>query len=108
MRAASRLFVVPLLLLMTAAPAFAGALRVGPAPGLRSLAAARTAPAPGAPLIAILCYHDVSDAPGTPASTVSPAAPARREGECARRGRAEPGGQAGTTAPRLCEAGFRW
>lgn len=74
MRATSRRLIVTLLLLMVPAPAFTGASRPGAAPGLRSLAAARTAPAPGTPLVAILCYHDVSDAPGTPASTVSPAA----------------------------------
>ncbi len=74
MRAASRRLLVPLLMSMAVLPALPGALHAGAGPGLRSLASGRTAPEPGGPLIAVLCYHDVSDAPGTPASTVSPAA----------------------------------
>ncbi len=73
MRTASRRFILPLLLLASLVPMPAGALPADARAGLRSLAA-RTVPAPGQPLIAILCYHDVSDGPGAPASTVSPAA----------------------------------
>ncbi len=74
MRAAHRRLFALLLPLLFAGPEALGELRAGAAPGLRSPAAARTAPAPGAPLIAILCYHDVSDDPRAPSSTVSPGA----------------------------------
>lgn len=74
MRAANYRLIVPFLLLLSAGSECFGAPRADQAPGLRSLAAGRTAPAPGQPLIAVLCYHDVSDAPGTPTSTVSLAA----------------------------------
>ena len=74
MRAARFRLIVPFLLLLFAGSGWLGALHAEQDPGLRSLAAGRTAPAPGQPLIAILCYHDVSDGPATPASTVSLAA----------------------------------
>lgn len=66
--------VLAVFLLLGACPPVLGEVAGGREPGLRSLAAARTAPAPGKPLIAILCYHDVADGPGAPASTISPAA----------------------------------
>lgn len=45
-----------------------------PDAGRRSLPSQRIAPAPGLPLVAVLCYHDVADGPGMPWYTVSPAA----------------------------------
>ena len=69
----SRLAALFIVLLLAAADAV-GAQRDGARPAIRSLAAARTAPAAGGPVIAILCYHDVSDGPGSPSSTVTPAA----------------------------------
>jgi len=41
--------------------------------GLRSLARGRTSPPSSVPVIAILCYHDISDRPDAPSSTISPA-----------------------------------
>ncbi len=40
--------------------------------GVRSLARERPGPPSSGPVIAVLCYHDVSDQPGTGPSTVSP------------------------------------
>jgi biofilm PGA synthesis lipoprotein PgaB len=68
---------VPALLFAIAAIlACAGSVHAAPAdtPPLRSLARARAVPpAGGAPLVAILCYHDISDDPSGAGYTVSPA-----------------------------------
>ncbi|MGE5188840.1 MAG: poly-beta-1,6-N-acetyl-D-glucosamine N-deacetylase PgaB, partial [Gemmatimonadota bacterium] len=74
MSAAWKRAVFAVLLLLGAGSRAFGEAPAGRESGLRSLPAARTAPAPGQPLIAILCYHDVSGGPGTPTSTISPAA----------------------------------
>ncbi len=52
----------------------AGSAPAGGGRGVRSVAADRPSPSRSGPLIAVLCYHDVSDEPGTGPSTVSPAA----------------------------------
>lgn len=57
-------------LLMVLLPA---PLSAEPGPGIRSLVSERTALPPSGPVIAILCYHDISDAPDAPSLTISPA-----------------------------------
>jgi biofilm PGA synthesis lipoprotein PgaB len=53
-----------------------GCLAVSPAPGARAAAASRPDPRPArtesAPLIVVLCYHDLSDDPASPTYTVPP------------------------------------
>ena len=46
-----------------------------PGEGIRSLARQRAVPSPSysAPVIAVLCYHDISDRQGAPSYTISPA-----------------------------------
>ena len=56
--------------LVAALPA---SLPADPDPGVRSLAQGRIAPSPSSPEIAVLCYHDISDAPDAPSLTISPA-----------------------------------
>ena len=68
-RARPLLFLITCLLVV----AFPAPLLADPGPGIRSLVAERTAPPPSGPVIAVLCYHDISDKQDAPRYTIPPA-----------------------------------
>lgn len=61
------------LLVLCSIGGFPAPLSSEPGPGVRSLATERAAAPPSGPVIAVLCYHDISDAPGAPSITITPA-----------------------------------